>query len=154
MLTQPALSADRVAFVYGNDVWTSRLDGTGVQRITSGPGTKTSPAFSPDGALLAFSAELDGNMDVFVVPAVGGIPKRLTWHPSRDTVQGFTPDGKAVLFSSPREAFNNRHDQLYTVPTGRRSPTPRTARGTSSGSATAAARSRGSGSTTSRRTPS
>ncbi len=116
MLTQPALSADRVAFVYGNDLWTSRLDGSGVQRITSGPGSKTSPAFSPDGSLLAFTAELDGNLDVFVVPAAGGVPKRLTWHPSRDTVQGFTPDGKAVLFSSPREAFNNRHDQLYTVP--------------------------------------
>lgn len=116
MLTDPALSADRVAFVYGNDLWTSRLDGGGVQRITSGPGTKSSPAFSPDGSLLAFSAELDGNVDVFVVPAAGGVPKRLTWHPGRDVVQGFTPDGKAILFSSPRESFNNRHTQLYTVP--------------------------------------
>ncbi len=116
MLTQPALSAERVAFVYGNDLWTARLDGTNVQRITSGPGVKSNPAFSPDGALLAFSAELDGNLDVFVVPAVGGVPKRLTWHPSRDTVQDFTPDGKAILFSSPREATNNRHDQLYIVP--------------------------------------
>ena len=49
-------------------------------------------------------------------PAAGGVPKRLTWHPGRDVVQGFTPDGKAVLFASPREAFNNRHTQLYTVP--------------------------------------
>ncbi|HRY44227.1 MAG TPA: PDZ domain-containing protein [Thermoanaerobaculia bacterium] len=116
MLTQPALSAERVAFVYGNDLWTARLDGSNVQRITSGPGVKASPAFSPDGALLAFTAELDGNLDVFVVPATGGVPKRLTFHPSRDVVQGFTPDGKAVLFASPREATNNRHDQLYTVP--------------------------------------
>ncbi len=116
MLTQPALSADRVAFVYGNDVWTARLDGSGVARITSGPGVKSSPAFSPDGTLLAFTAELDGNPDVYLVPAAGGVPKRLTWHPSRDTVQGFTPDGRAVLFASPREAVNNRHDQLYTVP--------------------------------------
>ena len=116
MLTQPALSAERVAFVHGNEIWTARLDGGGVQRVTSGPGVKTSPAFSPDGSLLAFTAELDGNLDVFVVPAAGGVPKRLTFHPTRDTVQDFTPDGKAVLFSSPREAFNNRHDQLYTVP--------------------------------------
>ncbi len=116
MLTQPALSADRIAFAYGNDLWTSRLDGSGVQRITSGPGTKTSPVFSPDGSLLAFSAELDGNLDVYVVPAAGGVPKRLTWHPGRDVVQDFTPDGKAVLFTSPRESFNNRHTQLYTVP--------------------------------------
>ena len=116
MLTDPALSSDRIAFVYGNDVWTCRLDGGGVQRISSGPGVKMRPAFSPDGSLLAFSAELDGNLDVFVVPAAGGVPKRLTWHPGRDVVQGFTPDGKAVLFTSPRAAVNNRHTQLYTVP--------------------------------------
>ncbi|MEO8586211.1 MAG: peptidase S41, partial [Acidobacteriota bacterium] len=116
MLTDPALSAERIAFVYGNDVWTCRLDGSGVQRITSGPGVKMRPAFSPDGALLAFSGELDGNLDVYVVPAAGGVPKRLTWHPGRDVAQGFTPDGKAVLFTSPRAAVNNRHTQLYTVP--------------------------------------
>jgi tricorn protease len=116
MLTDPALSADRIAFVYGNDVWTCRLDGSGVARITSGPGLKMRPAFSPDGSLLAFSAELDGNLDVYVVPAAGGVPKRLTWHPGRDVVQGFTPDGKSVLFTSSRAAVNNRHTQLYTVP--------------------------------------
>ena len=37
MLTDPALSAERIAFVYGNDIWTCRLDGSGVERITSGP---------------------------------------------------------------------------------------------------------------------
>jgi tricorn protease len=116
MLTDPALSADRIAFVYGNDIWTCRLDGSGVTRITSGPGVKMRPAFSPDGSLLAFSAELDGNLDVYVAPAAGGVPKRLTWHPGRDVVQGFTPDGKSVLFTSPRAAVNNRHTQLYTVP--------------------------------------
>jgi tricorn protease len=116
MLTDPALSADRIAFVYGNDIWTCRLDGSGVTRITSGPGVKMRPAFSPDGSLLAFSAELDGNLDVYVAPAAGGVPKRLTWHPGRDVVQGFTPDGKSVLFTSPRAAVNNRHTQLYMVP--------------------------------------
>ncbi|HEX7615188.1 MAG TPA: peptidase S41, partial [Thermoanaerobaculia bacterium] len=116
MLTDPALSKERIAFVYGNDVWTCRLDGSSVQRITSGPGVKMRPAFSPDGLLLAFSAELDGNLDAYVVPAAGGVPKRLTWHPGRDVVTGFTPDGKSVLFTSPRAASNNRHAQLYTVP--------------------------------------
>ncbi len=116
MLTDPALSAERIAFVYGNDIWTCRLDGSGVTRITSGPGVKMRPAFSPDGSLLAFSAELDGNVDVYVVPAAGGVPKRLTWHPGRDVVTGFTPDGKSVLFTSPRAVSNTRHTQLFTVP--------------------------------------
>src|ERR1039457_7561512 len=83
MFTDPALSAERIAFVYGNDIWTCRLDGSDVARITSGPGVKMRPAFSPDGSLLAFSGELDGNLDVSVLPAAGGGPKRLTWHPRR-----------------------------------------------------------------------
>src|SRR5512143_3682661 len=115
-LTEPSVSEDRIAFAYANDVWTARRDGTGVVRITSGPGAKGDPAFSPDGSLLAFSGDLDGNVDVYVVPATGGVPRRLTHHPAPDLVQGFTPDGKAVLFTSPREAFNNRHTQLFTVP--------------------------------------
>jgi tricorn protease len=116
MLTDPALSKDRIAFVYGNDVWTCRLDGSGVARVTSGPGAKMRPAFSPDGSLLAFSAELDGNLDVYVVPAAGGVPKRLTWHPGRDVVTGFSPDGRSVLFTSPRAVSNTRQTQLFTVP--------------------------------------
>ncbi|HTS02661.1 MAG TPA: peptidase S41, partial [Thermoanaerobaculia bacterium] len=115
MLTDPALSKDRIAFVYGNDLWTCRLDGTGVSRVTSGPGVKIRPAFSPDGSLLAFSAELDGNLDVYVVPASGGVPKRLTWHPARDIVTGFTPDGRSVLFVSPRAVSNARDMQLFSV---------------------------------------
>ena len=43
MLTDPALSADRIAFIYGNDIWTCRLDGGGVSRVTSGQGAGDAP---------------------------------------------------------------------------------------------------------------
>ena len=65
--------------------------------------------------MIAFNAEYDGNIDVFIVPVEGGIPKRLTWHSSPDIVRDFTPDGKSVLFISLRNAFNNRYAQLYTI---------------------------------------
>ena len=32
MLAQPALSATHVAFIYAGDLWTSRIDGSDVQR--------------------------------------------------------------------------------------------------------------------------
>ena len=116
LLREPATSGTHVAFLYADDLWVARVDGTDVRRLTTDEGVESNPAFSPDGRLLAFSGFYDGNVDVFVVPAEGGIPRRLTWHPGHDLVQGFTPDGSRVLFTSSRAAFTGAYRQLYTVP--------------------------------------
>ena len=116
MLTQPAISRERIAFSYANDLWVANVDGTNVRRLTSHPGIEGNPRFSPDGKWIAFSGEYDGNVDVYIVSAEGGVPQRLTWHPGADLPQGFTPDGSAVLFTSPREVYTARFLQLFTVP--------------------------------------
>ena len=116
LLNTPAVSSNAIAFAYANDIWTANLDGSNVRRLTTHPGIESGPRFSPDGSLIAFTGQYEGNTDVYVVPAAGGVPTRLTWHPSNDFVLGFTPDGKSVLFSSPRDAFTNRYQQLFTVP--------------------------------------
>src|SRR5262245_38343510 len=116
LLAQPAISATHVAFLYAGDLYSAALDGTDVRRLTTSQGTLANPAFSPDGRTIAFSADYDGNVDVYLVPTAGGPPKRLTWHPGADVVQGFTPDGGNVLFTSARNVFTNRFSQLFTVP--------------------------------------
>jgi tricorn protease len=116
LLSEPAVSERHVAFIYADDLWVADLDGKNVRRLTTDPGIETHPVFSPDGQTIAFTAEYDGNLDVFTIPVTGGSPKRLTSHPTPDVVRGWTPDGSAVLFSSPRSASNNRHSQLFTVP--------------------------------------
>ena len=97
-----------------------------MRRLTTSEGDVVSPAFAPDGQTIAFSADYDGNTDVYIVPVAGGAPKRLTWHPGADVVQGFTPDGRNVLFTSARNVFTNRFTQLFTVPAsgGVESPLP------------------------------
>ncbi len=114
-LSQPAISKNQIAFVYSGDLWTADLDGKNVRRLTSDDGIESNPVFSPNGKLIAFSAQYDGNTDAYVIPVAGGIPKRLTWHPDPDIVRGFTPDGSAVLFISPRSVFTRRYTQLFTV---------------------------------------
>jgi tricorn protease len=116
LLAQPAISKDHIAFYYANDLWVADLDGRNVRRLTSDLGVEANAAFSPDGALIAFTAQYDGNTDVYIVPTAGGVPKRLTWHPTPDVVQGFTPDGKAVLFASSRVSNTPAFQQLFTVP--------------------------------------
>jgi tricorn protease len=115
-LTQPAVSANLIAFVYANDLWTCDLQGQNVRRLTSDIGVESSPAFSPDGSLIAFSGQYDGNTDAYVVPAAGGVPRRLTYHPGPDLVQGFTPDGKAVAFITVRDQPVRSYASLYAVP--------------------------------------
>ena len=47
MLSQPAMSATHIAFAYAGDLWTARLDGTGVRRLTTHAGAESRPRFSP-----------------------------------------------------------------------------------------------------------
>ncbi len=115
MLQMPAVSDDHIAFIYAHDLWLANRDGSATRRLTSHPGVETNPHFSPDGRTIAFSAQYDGNTDVFAVAVDGGEPRRLTWHPGADQVQGFTADGSAVLFTSRRAIHTNRFSQLFTV---------------------------------------
>jgi len=124
LLSQPAISKNHVAFVYSGDLWVANIDGKNVRRLTSDDGIESNPVFSPNGRLIAFNAQYDGNTDVYVVSVEGGIPKRLTWHPNSDNVRDFTPDGSAVLFTSSRFVFTTRHTQLFTIPVNGGFPEP------------------------------
>lgn len=116
LLEQPDIGERDVTFVYDNDVWIANRDGGQARRLTSAAGPEAAPHLSPDGSLVAFSGNYDGNVDVYVVPSSGGEPRRLTWHGGPDIVQGFLPNG-AVMFSSYRDQYTDRMIQLYSVST-------------------------------------
>ncbi len=115
MLEEPDLSAQHLAFVYAGDIWVANRDGSEPRRLTSDPAGEYMPAFSPDGSLIAYMADYDGNDDVFVIPTAGGQPTRLTWHPADDTPTGWTADGSGVTFVSARETDHGRSGQLYVA---------------------------------------
>jgi len=116
LLRFPTVSKTQIVFNYAGDLWIVSRDGGDATRLTSGIGTETVPAFSPDGSMIAFTGEYDGNLDVYVVPVSGGVPRRLTYHPADEIVLGWTPDGKKILFASWGNSFMHFENQLYTVP--------------------------------------
>lgn len=114
LLRQPTISKTEIVFIYANDLWKAPINGGTAMRLTSGEGYESDPHFSNDGKLIAFTAEYDGNTDVYIVPSEGGEPKRLTFHPDGDYVQGWTPDNK-ILFRSGREGKPTNLTKFYTV---------------------------------------
>ncbi|MEI6613607.1 MAG: hypothetical protein WCL37_01800 [Chrysiogenales bacterium] len=115
LLRNPDISGTQIVFTYGGDLWVVPRTGGEAQRLTSFPGLESDPHFSPDGNLVAFSAEYDGNIDVYIVSAAGGEPRRLTWHPGEDSARGWTPDGLRVLFASGRSSAPISYPKFWTV---------------------------------------
>jgi tricorn protease len=115
LLHHPTISRTQIVFSFANDLWSVSRDGGDAIRLTTGVGAEIDPVFSPDGSQVAFTGEYDGNVDVFVMPAAGGTPKRLTYHPAADHAVGWTADGKNVIFSSSRTSYSG-FNRLFTVP--------------------------------------
>jgi len=117
-LSHPDIHGELLVFTSEGDLWTAQLKDktvTEVRRLTSHAGTESLPNISPDGSLIAFSGQYDGNTDIFVIPARGGEPRRLTWHPGRDRCVGWSPDGRFVLFSASRRSPHG-DPEMYKVP--------------------------------------
>ena len=110
----PDIHGDRVVFCYGEDIWTASSAGGVATRLTIHDGEENFPKFSPDGSLIAFTGEYDGNGDVYVMNVHGGAITRVTYHPMYDQVIGWHPTKNKIIFSSYRSSFN-RFSRLFLI---------------------------------------
>ena len=126
LLRFPAIHGDKIAFTYAGDIWIASAAGGTAARLTAHPGMELFARFSPDGKWIAFTGQYDGDEQVYVVPATGGIPKQLTYYPARgpltprwgwdNQVYGWTNDGRSILFRSHRDSWTLGVTRLFTVP--------------------------------------
>jgi TolB protein len=113
----PAFSPDGRQVAFGSSregtfqIYLMNADGTGVRRLTDGPGFAARPAWSPDGKRLAFTSNRDGNYQVHVIGADGRGLCRVTAGSERDDFPAWHPDGRRLVVVSER---NGAHD-LYLV---------------------------------------
>ncbi|HSO24763.1 MAG TPA: hypothetical protein VLT81_17800, partial [Chondromyces sp.] len=116
LLQQPDVSATRITFVYGGDIWVVAKEGGTAQRLSTPAGEESFPRFSPDGSMIAFTGNYDGNSDIYVMPAGGGLPTRLTHHPDPDRMLDWFPDGRSILYATTMSSEKQRFAKLYRVP--------------------------------------
>lgn len=126
LLRFPDIHGNKVVFTYAGDLWIAPVSGGTATRLTAHPGLELFARFSPDGSQIAFTGQYDGDEQVYVIPATGGVPRQLTFYPAEgplpprwgydNQVYGWTPDGTSVLFRSMRDGWDLTDTRLYTVP--------------------------------------
>ena len=129
LLRFPTIHGSQIVFTYAGDLYTVAATGGVARRLTTDIGYEMFARFSPDGKSLAFTGQYDGNTEVYLMPAQGGVPKRLTWTAtlSRDDVSDRMgpnnlvigwKDDTHVLFRSRRTEWNDFLGKLYLASTG------------------------------------
>ncbi|MEW5901919.1 MAG: protease, partial [Acidobacteriota bacterium] len=128
VLRFPSIANDQIAFSYAGDLYLVASSGGVARKLTAHEGYEAFARFSPDGKSIAFTGEYDGNREVYLIPAEGGVPRRLTFTASlgrddisdrmgpNNMVMGWTSDGKNVVFRSRMHEWNDFNGQLYLVP--------------------------------------
>ena len=103
-LRYPAISPDgrTIAFSFRGHLFTVPATGGLATALTAGLAHDSSPVWSPDGKLIAFSSDRYGHDDVFVISSQGGPSRRLTTYSTNSVPTSFTPDGQYVLFNENR----------------------------------------------------
>ena len=109
----PSIGGGMIVFASEGDIWKVPAAGGTAVRLTAHEGDEKFPKISPDGRRIAFTAQYEGNDDVYVMSADGGEPLRLTYHPAQDQALGWTADGQ-VLFRSRRDHPHNDF-RTYTI---------------------------------------
>ena len=108
-------------------IWTMKPDGSDLRQITSGHGDDREPAFSPDGARVAFASDraFSGSYDIWTVDLATGKLKQWTSAPEDEYEPVWSPDGSEIAFVSGAgtmgktiEAMNSEGHQRTLVSIG------------------------------------
>lgn len=87
-----------------SDIYIMNGDGSGVRPLTQTPAANDSaPAWSPDGAYIAYVSDESGATEIYVAAVDGGAPERLTSDGRTKGAPAWSPDGRQVAYWS-REA--------------------------------------------------
>ena len=110
----PTLNQQSLVFSAEGDLWKASTTGGQAMRLTTHSAEEIFPLLSNDGKLLAFTANYDGGMEIYVMPTNGGVPKQISFDNGRALPQAWTADNK-LIYSAPIQQGPLRSESLYLV---------------------------------------
>ena len=93
------------------DIYTVKVDGSGLTPVVSNSASELVPVWSPDGRRLAFHTTPGRDMaHIYLVSLDGSSQNRLTREDKRDSWPDWSPDGVRIAFTAERDG----RDAIYT----------------------------------------
>lgn len=112
----PTIAQNRIIFVCEDDLWSVAAAGGVASRLTVTPGQCITPRLSPDGKWIAFFADDEGHLELYVMPASGGPPQRLTYFgATMGAVSTWSTDSTTIYFTSNRNSWYEREQRGYAI---------------------------------------
>ncbi len=113
-----APGGDRIAFAAGGEIRVARVGDVEARPVMDAMEGVRAPAFSPDGARIAFYSTASGHQDIWLVPADGSAPPRQLTDAAMALddprfAPSWRPDGREVLYVS--NVSDYWHDDLWLV---------------------------------------
>ena len=127
LLRFPAIHGNQIVFTYAGDLYSVEATGGIARKLTNDIGYEVFARFSPDGKTIAFTAQYDGNTEVYTMNSQGGEPNRISYTATlnRDDIAdrmgpnnlviGWKHDNKNIIFRSRKDSYNSFNGKLYTV---------------------------------------
>ena len=117
----PSFHPDGRTLVFQSDatgrwqLFTIRVDGSGLRPLHTSSGNDITPVWSPDGKQILFVSERDGNREVYVCDADGSNQRNITNNPAMDLHPFWSADGTKLLFSSNRGNADPSDYDIYEM---------------------------------------
>lgn len=97
------------------DLFSVRIDGQGMQRLTNTPGYDAEATVSPDGKTIVWTSVRDGDLDLYAMNLDGTRVRRLTTEIGYDGGAFFSPDSKRIVYRASHPQNQQELDRYQSL---------------------------------------